>query len=129
MRGGEIMNAESIKIITEYLDKVAGQIGVAGAEVWPWFIKQQYVDSAIAVTAFFITGVALYFTVRYAFAHWKPETGYSIYNSDHEAEWYTAIGLLTLLFFISTVTFLKYGFKLLNPEYHALMKLLSAVKP
>ena len=30
--------------VTEYLDKVATKLGLGASEIWPWLIKQQYIE-------------------------------------------------------------------------------------
>ena len=51
------MTPESIDKITQYLDKLASKLGIGVQEVWPWFVRQQYVEAITSIIFFSIFSI------------------------------------------------------------------------
>lgn len=124
---------KEIELITTYLDKLAGKLGVGAGQIWPWLIKQQYVDGFLAIFLFICSTIGLYACVRFVIKHWNPDSVeanpiYSICREDHEPVWVILSVILIIVWFItlgSAVTDIRH---LLNPEYGALKDLLYMLR-
>ena len=124
------MNEESIQLILNKLDQVAMKIGVTVEQIWPWLIRQQYVDSLASIALLLVLIPLTGWMAYYMSIHWRPSDDkiYSIYRSDHEFPWTLGVSILCTATFINIVVFCFSFTKIFNPEYHALMKLLDMVK-
>lgn len=125
------MNKESTELILQHLDKLGEKLGVAADKIWPWFIKQVYVEAAVSTVAFLIVCAITYFFFKFLFKHWAPDRDskiYSITRSNHESAYFFMGALLsipiTLLFFY----FIYDVPKIFNIEYHALVNLINHIK-
>ena len=38
------MEAENVKLILAHLDKLAEKLGIGAAHIWPWFVRQVYIQ-------------------------------------------------------------------------------------
>jgi hypothetical protein len=125
--GGNIMDKEAINQITMYLDKLGEKLGIGTAKIWPWFVRQIYIDVVLSWLFLIVTTVSLVIVSRYGMIHWKPEDGeaYSIYRNNHEGFWAFIIGLLGFFFVIAVIFWLVFGFDFLNPEYMAFKNLMG----
>lgn len=119
------MNQETIESILQYLDKVSAKLGVGVDYLWPLFVKQQYIEAyfglALLLGFVCVCVILLIFTLKY----WDPESGYSIYGSDHEVLWTFVWGISVILMFGSGIKFLMEFIDIFNPEYAAFKALLS----
>jgi hypothetical protein len=122
------VDPNSVEQITTYLDKLGEKLGVGAKMIWPWLIKQVYVESFLAWFFFLTTGAVTYIAYRYMFKHWHSNKGYSICENDHEPLWITLASVLGFLFVISTLVFVCEGFQFINPEYYALKNVLVMFK-
>src|SRR5574343_1677278 len=125
------MNTEEIGQITYYLDKIAHKIGVASNKVWPWFIRQVYIDSIISWIWLMASLTMFILVLNFSTSHWErspKENWYSIVDSDHEGIWLMVMAILAILLVISTINMVIEGFGFLNPEYRALRNLIQMVK-
>lgn len=79
------MDKESTELILQHLDKLGEKLGVGVEKIWPWCIRQVYIDSIITTLAMLVSvGLFISCTI-FAAKHWgSRENGYSIYDSDHE---------------------------------------------
>jgi len=131
------MNTESISMVTEYLDKLGAKLGVGVEHVWPWLVRQQYIDAITAWFFFAVISTVMFFYVRYMLAHWDPRDKdgnrrkdvFNICYEDFEPFAFVGgIGLAILLVVAATTSFCTVT-QVLNPEYYALKSLMSMVKP
>lgn len=140
------MNEEKLRMILEYLDKIAAKLNIGIEQVWPWFIKQQYVDAYVSFSYFLFFLALCSILLLVTFKLWKSEERYdkdrymtseqkkeeaekvypySIVHSDHEYFWiWTNVGFLALLL-VSGFLFTAEFFDIFNPEYHAFKDILS----
>ena len=122
------MEAESIKLDVTYLDKIAAKIGTTAEQVWPWLIRQQYVEAIYPLVIFAVFCAVLIPVLMFVVRHWRPDSGYSICSSDHEVVWGFSCIALAIGACISLAVFLGEFGDLFNPEYQAFMRLLSLGK-
>jgi len=108
--------------ITQYLDKIAMKLGLRAAEIWPWLIKQQYIEPIPFYVCGFLGVVTSYFAIKKA-------------NAMEEAG---ADGDNTFVVFIAGIILAIVGtvligvgshevWQLLNVEYAAMKDLLSLI--
>lgn len=131
------MDPNTISQITQYLDKLGDKLGIGTKMIWPWLVKQVYIDSALAWIPFLITAVIMFFTVKYALSHWTsngtsryekpPNLRYSIVDNNHEFAWRVLLVFGAVCLFTFTIAVMIDGFAFLNPEYFALKKLMALV--
>jgi NADH:ubiquinone oxidoreductase subunit 5 (subunit L)/multisubunit Na+/H+ antiporter MnhA subunit len=122
------MKQESIQLVLNYLDKIAAKLGTTAEQVWPWLIRQQYVEAIYPFIIFIILFIPFFFVMRFPIHHWNPDEGYNICNSSHEPPWIflcVALGFIVLGSFAGFI--IELG-DLFNPEYHAFMKILSLAR-
>lgn len=127
--------------VTAYLDTVANKLGVTAGKVWPWLVKQQVLEGiSVAITAV-VCGVLTCVGIKGMIKYWGESTNRrddESYDENNDRETrvfffrtlYTSVGVIAfLIFLIFAIDLINSGlWKLLNPEYHALMDLISAVK-
>ena len=108
--------------ITEYIEKLADQLGVAAEHVWEVLTKQMFLHGLLVTIfagMFFIGGFCLLvFTIK----KFKDD-----YQKDREISFEGfCMGFPTIVILIPSTFFLVEGIKhLLNPEYYALQEILS----
>lgn len=124
------MNEKSLVLLTGYLDKIAEKIGVGTSVIWPWFIRQEYVEFFVLMVCLVISSICFGFYIKYALKHWNYENkeGYTIEGSDLEGFWQAGFvfggALLVGLFAVALDNFID----ILNPQYAALTSLISKIK-
>ena len=118
------MNDESVAIVIERLDALAAKLGVAADHFWPLFVRQQYLDALVPFSLNILSLLALLFYGRYLKHHWEPDDGFSIVYNDLEVPAILCFTFLSIVFLASFISSLEAIFVMLNPEYHALMKLI-----
>ena len=125
------MNQATVTQITEYLDKVAAKLGVGAQEIWPWFIKQQWVETLQLLTPsipVLLFGVWIASKLKKVAREYDDKT---ITKSEKDT--------LEILYGFAAIVFLaaggillimgvKEGFDLLNIEYAAFQDLVGMVK-
>lgn len=139
------MNEEKLQIILDYLDKIAAKLNIGIHEVWPWFIKQQFVDAYVSLgfllATIVIAGIVLLVTVKlwrkdnkYSKDIYYYEKGerverrverddqvcaYSIYHQNHEVGWIWAnVVCIAIVLFTAFIFYMQF-FDIFNPEYSA----------
>uniref|UniRef100_A0A6H2A1E3 Uncharacterized protein n=1 Tax=viral metagenome TaxID=1070528 RepID=A0A6H2A1E3_9ZZZZ len=128
------MDNEGINQILQYLDKIGEKLGIGTEKIWPWLVRQVYIDVFISLVFLLVSSISLYTLFRYAIAHWKyPSQNedvqwYSITENDHQPLWGIILILFAIIWASALILFLSDGFGFLNPEYYALQKLLSNFK-
>ena len=119
------MNQESLEMLFQYLDKLGEKIGVAGQHIWPWFLKQQYIDA-------FASLVLLLFTITTFLFLWYSKIKKINWDDVNEENKNFHIIILTILnsflLLIAFITFLNAFPDIFNPEYHALLDLFDEIK-
>jgi hypothetical protein len=123
------MDKESTELILQHLDKLAEKLGVGVGKIWPWFVRQVYIDS-IQSTFLMLISISLFIGCTvFMCKHWKEtESKYSIYSAHHEAPWIISLVFFGIITLICTIAFFSFGFNFLNPEYHAFKNIISIVK-
>ena len=112
------MNVENLQPVLDYLDKIGEKIGQGAEHIWPWLIKQQYIESTIAWIVFIICGLL-----------WIPVYKEACNEHDWENEWILIVMIsLGVASFFSLVFLFVEGFDFLNPEYWALKDLMYMIK-
>jgi hypothetical protein len=114
------MDENAIRLSLEYLDKLAVKLDTTVEMVWPWIVRQVYVEFFVYLLVTILLGILLGSLLRYAIKHWDTKKGYSIYKEDHEEFWVVGLMLLSILeciFLIITAVSTTY---ILNPNYAAL---------
>ena len=124
---------ESTEFILQHLDKLGEKLGVAADKIWPWFIKQIYVEAVVSTVTLLIVCTITYFFLRFIHKHWEPdqysdEVIYSITRSCHEPAYFAAsvlLGIMLVVFFIGFVSVIP---RIFNVEYFALTNLMDHIK-
>jgi len=127
------MDKESIQLILQHLDKLGEKLGVGVENVWPWFIRQVYLNSILSALVMLVSVGSLLGYCIFISRHWgsrdHDDNEYSISDSRHEPPWITGLFVLGTITIVCVVCFLDSGFDFLNPEYHAFKSILETVKP
>jgi hypothetical protein len=76
---------KEIELITNYLDKLGKALGLGTEKLWPYLIKQQYVEAVFSTIFFIVFLAASIWIIRFIMKHWQfQEEGiYSICQNDH----------------------------------------------
>jgi hypothetical protein len=127
------MNNEQLQSIFDYVDKVTLKLGTEAEHIWPWFIRQQYVEAIFFGIGFLVCMAATILLTKYMCSHWAPknkdEGYYSIYENDHEGMWIVFMVLscvTTVIFFAIAAIEIP---DIFNPQYAALKSFLHTFKP
>lgn len=116
------MNSEQMDKILSYLDKVGEKIGATGQQIWPWLVKQQYIDAFTSLFFLIVFGMMFWFSynkfINIKWVNGEPE------------EWgvFVFFVISCIGLFVSFVCFLVNFFDIFNPEYWALMDLLNKIR-
>jgi len=117
--------------VTEYLDKVATKLGLGASEIWPWLIKQQYIEPLMYLVFVPFAGFASWWLFKQIdVANKKAEDGeWTSTEAKNTKETAVITGVIILavasvLFALGTIEALE----CLNVEYAALKDLLKMVK-
>lgn len=136
------MNEENLQVILAYLDKIASKLGIGIQQVWPWFIKQQYVDAFVSLGFFLTAIIAAVTCLLLTLKLWRKDTkynknthlysegestkktenqiyAYSIYHQGHELGWIWANAICLIILLGTTFILSAQFFDILNPEYSA----------
>ena len=111
------MDKETVALVLEKLDQLAQKMGTTAEQIWPWFVKQQYVEiSVISII------LAIYSTFTYIFfKKLRP----LIKGNDER----TINTVLVILFLCIIVLIWSLMFPMLfNPEFYAFKEILNMVK-
>jgi len=124
------MEEKSVELILSKLDQLANKLGVTVEQIWPWLVKQQYIDAVFSTGVFVVVSILFYRMSKFVAHHWNPESGdlYSIYREDHGATWVIgllAVAVILICCFVDTYCNIP---GILNPEYGALRDLMSMTK-
>lgn len=132
------MDEKEITLITSYLDKVGEKIGTGAETVWPWLIKQVYVDAfiqaIILIIIFYFSYIGFQKTrqgLKSLFEKRKNEDGYLLIEPEHFKGQLVAFAIscffiTSLILIVLSCSFRKI-FYVFNPEYWALMDLINKI--
>lgn len=112
---------EELSMVISYLDKIGEKLGAGTNYFWPVIVKQQYVDSFVAM-GFFILCLLIEIIIGVK--------AIKVYEREGDVEIWQQIVLSVfgLVLFFSFVAFVVEGFDFINAEYWALKDLLQMVK-
>ncbi|WP_099301938.1 hypothetical protein [Bacillus sp. Marseille-P3800] len=122
------MNEEVLDKVTDYIDAIAENLGVAAEHVYPLMVEQMVLEGWIAGGSLIISTVLFClmfgFALKYTIKHWDD-----LYHSDNEI--WTVVGCLILgvialiLLIASFASVPTYIMKIMNPEYYVFKDLIS----
>jgi hypothetical protein len=112
------MNPETINQITQYLDKIGEKIGQGAETIWPWLVRQVYIDGSIAIGVFILCSFCLITSLIFV-----------LKNEKFAEELWGIVPFTAIVSAFSFVAAIVFASRFLNPEYWALMDLLERVKP
>jgi len=107
--------------ILSKLDALAQKIGVTVEQIWPWLVKQQYIDAIIPLVLLPIITIIAYFVFkRVVKIDWKA------YDNNYEQIVGSSIAFMVVIAVIMAgIVFIDNISKLFNPEYWALKDLMG----
>ena len=124
------------QLILNYFDQLAIKLGVGIEHIWPWFIKQQYIEAFYSITLFVIISIVFGFYIKYFIQHWDRQplntdtnkVPYSVCKSEHEPLIVIGGVVLGFLFLISLFVSLCNAIDLFNPKYAAFKDIVEMTK-
>ncbi|MBU2177603.1 MAG: hypothetical protein KJ556_21130 [Gammaproteobacteria bacterium] len=122
------MDKESTQLILDNIDKIAAKLGTTVEHVWPWFVRQQYIDAFYYLFISVVVWGALFVGLRFCLKHWNSKSGYSIYGNDHEDLWWAVIIITAVIAAILLIIGIFEFADILNPEFHALKDIIKSVR-
>jgi Na+/H+-dicarboxylate symporter len=116
------MNPENIALITQYLDKIGGKLGLTAGHLWPVFVHQQIVEFYVFLLLVFLCAVVFFPLVIYALRNWnRMEDVWQIF--------FATLMVLTGVFLVAGILVTIGNFSnFLNPEYGAVVDLMRMVR-
>lgn len=123
------MNKEQFILLLDYLDKIGHKLGVGVGEVWPWFIKQQYIQACYNFILLMIILTMSYFIARFAYKHYDPddEEIYSIVRSRHNDMCIAILCVLCAACIFFLFAFINAFMDIFNAEYAAFKDIISMI--
>ena len=105
------------------LDILAQKIGVTIEQIWPWLVRQQYVEaiyySVLAILGIIVSSIILITTIKY----WEK-----IFANDCEVGCVVGNVLFIGFTFVFVIIATSAIPKIFNPEYWALKDLMGMIK-
>lgn len=125
------MNNVQFALLLEYLDKIGHKLGVGVGEIWPWFIKQQYIQVCHTFIYFITALIVSYFVVKFARIHWNPDNDeiYSIIESRHKDQCVLTLCVLCIANIFLFAMFIDSFVDIFNPQYAAFKDIVAMVTP
>ena len=131
---------KELQIVLAYLDKIAEKLNIGIDQVWPWFIRQQYIDAMVSCISFVIIfclfSVSMYLSAKYWRKDWirydkegNIVKGYSIYHSVYEGLYIIFNGVLAIFLVLAAICFFCEFFDIFNANYWAFIDILDTIKP
>ena len=121
------MEKETMQMAFDYLDKLSAKMGLTAQQIWPWFIRQQYIEAIMSSIVLVLSTALFVFLVRFSCNHWNSESGYSIYKSDHEPFWIISGFCIGLSMIVAHIYFWTEFPDIFNAEYAALKDILRSL--
>jgi len=117
---------KELQMVTDYLDKVAAKIGAGAESLWPYLIKQQYIEAVRTTIVFILVAIASIFITKILSGYITKCEGY---DSD-EKKFLMCTGIIVcwILSVILMISFFIDFPRFINPEYYAIMDILGQVK-
>ena len=132
------IDIDKLQMVLNYLDKIAAKLNIGVQGIWPWFVKQQYVDAYVSlgflIATIIVASICLCLTLKlwrkedkYSKRHlYNNQNGikekiyaYSIYYQNHELGWLWANVICIAAVLFSAFVFCVRFFAIFNPEYYA----------
>lgn len=125
------MNEEQFILLLEYLDKIGHKLGVSVGEIWPWFIKHQYIQVCRISIYLIIVLIVSCFVAKFARTHWNPDNDkiYSIVGSRHKDQCIIALCVLCVVNTVLFIGFVDSFMDVFNPQYAAFKDIVAMVTP
>lgn len=118
------MTNESVALVVNKLEALSLSIGVGVKEMFPYFVKQQYIDSLSALLP-----LILLIIVLPLFVHFYKKTDWSSHLDNFNQPLTLIFGMLSIIFIIGTLVVMENDLlKFLNPEYHAIREIISLIR-
>ena len=117
---------KELQMITEYLDKVAGKIGIGAKTLWPYLIKQQYIEAVRSIIIFIMVVITSVIVTKTFLGYMSKIEGYD----EDEKKFLCCAGIVmcwTLSIILMIYALIDFP-RLINPEYYALIGILGQVK-
>lgn len=116
------MTNESVALVVNKLESLAQSIGVGVQEMFPYFVRQQYIDSLSSIIPFILLLITLPL-----FAYFQRRTDWT--KSDTLDQGLTMIfGMLSVVLTGATLITIDGLLKFLNPEYHAIREIIRLIR-
>lgn len=125
------MTDKSTELILNNLNAIALKLGMATQTLWPYLIRQQYLDALFSFVFLFFTGLALCFPAYLFFKHRRSKVKSVFMEEDLDGpEFFLALigGFLLIVFIISFCVFLHDLNSALNPNLGAVKSLIDLIK-
>lgn len=116
------MTNESVALVVNKLEALAQSIGVGVQEIFPYFVKQQYIDSLSSLLPFIVLLIVLPL-----FTHFQRKTDWSVSESLDQALT-MVFGMLSIGLTVGTLVTIDSLLKFLNPEYHAIREIIRLIR-
>jgi len=117
------MNNEQLQMIFDKLDQIGSKLGESAETIWPWFIKQQYIDGYYSLVVFILLPIILFFTLRYSIKRITKDNDDGFAVMGFVISFFLSMPFIVLLINIGCILS-----QILNPEYSALKDLLRMVR-
>jgi predicted permease len=114
--------ATQVDKVMAHLDKLAVKLGLTVEQIWPWMVRQQYVDAIVSLVLLIVVSIGGYLTYRFAskIKQWEEPDAKNIF----------CFILITISFIgiiISIASFREFS-DIFNAEYWALKDLMKMIK-
>jgi Na+(H+)/acetate symporter ActP len=116
----------------EYLDKIARKLGISVEKLWPYFIREEIVQSITSVVVLIAFCIPFYYTMLMVLnCKWegmnsttdeKPE------QAVKEVLLIVAAIILAIFVFFSAINFLFNFFDIFNPTYSAIERIVNIAR-
>ena len=121
------MEEKTMQVAFDYLDKLGAKMGLTAQQIWPWFIRQQYIEAIISSIVLVLLTSTFFFLIRFAYNHWEPKTGYSIDELNHEPFWIISGFCIGFSMIVAHIYFWTEFPDIFNVEYAALKDILRSL--
>ena len=130
------MDAQSMQVVMEHLDKIAVNLGLGAGEIFSWYVKQVYLQGfgSILLAGFFV--ILAIFSWYKTFKHEKKLKEESKNKEKEEGKEEEEVGnegmiwvclITTALFIIFGIVAIINTFQMFNAKYYAFNDLLSKI--
>lgn len=116
------MTNESVALVVNKLESLAQSIGVGVQEIFPYFVRQQYIDSLSSIIPFILLIITLPL-----FIYFQRKADWSARESVDQGLT-MAFGMLSVILTIVTLVSVDHLLKFLNPEYHAIREIIRLIR-